>query len=59
MIENYGKVTRPKPGISWKANFFKIGTNSSNKHYATWSLVKSERPNFHLPQFFGELRFID
>ena len=59
MIEDYGKVSRPKPNVTWKANFYKVATNNSNKHYATWSLVTSDRPNFHLPQFFGELRFID
>lgn len=59
MIEYYARVSRPAPGVSWRANFFKIATNNSNKHYVTWSPVISDKPQFHKPEFFGELRFID
>jgi hypothetical protein len=57
LIEKYSKITRPKPGINWKANFYKIAENSSNPHYLTWSFVDNIEPDFHLPQFFGLLRF--
>jgi len=57
MIEKYSNVTRPKKGVVWKANFYKIAEKTSNPHYITWSVVTNDKPNFHLPQFFGTLNF--
>ena len=36
-----------------KANFYKCGDNAKYEHYGCWSRVKSEIPNFHLPEYFG------
>lgn len=58
LLEKYSKITHPEPGINWKANFYKIAENSSNPHYLTWSVVDNYKPDFHLPQFFGLLRFL-
>jgi hypothetical protein len=57
MLEKYAGVTRPAAGVEWKANFYKIAENNSNPHYITWAVVDNPKPNFHLPQFFGTLRF--
>ncbi len=57
MLEKYSKITRPEPGVEWRANFYKIAENSSNPHYLTWSPVENDEPNFHLPQYFGLIRF--
>jgi hypothetical protein len=57
MLEKYGGVTRPKKGVEWRANFYKIAENNSNPHYITWSVVENSKPNFHMPQFFGKLKF--
>ncbi len=57
MLEKYSKVSYPKQGVSWRANFYKIAENSSNPHYITWSIVENEIPDFHLPNFFGLLKF--
>jgi hypothetical protein len=57
MLEKFSEVTRPKPGVVWKANFYKTASQSSNPHYITWSVVDNPVPNFHLPQFFGTLEF--
>jgi hypothetical protein len=57
MISKYSPVTNTGPGVEWKANFYKIAENNSNPHYITWSEVINEVPDFHLPQFFGKLRF--
>ncbi len=57
MLEKYSKVTRPETGVEWRANFYKIAENSSNPHYITWSVVENSKPNFHLPRFFGHLKF--
>lgn len=57
MLEKYTNVVRPKPGVSWRANFYKIAEINSNPHYITWNEVKNDKPQFHLPQFFGILKF--
>jgi vancomycin resistance protein YoaR len=57
VLEKYAPVTRPDKGVRWKANFYKIAENSTNPHYITWSEVENDKPNFHLPQFFGTLVF--
>ena len=53
----YSAVTHPKPGVEWRANFFKIAENNSNPHFMTWAVVNHPVPKFHLPQFFGLLKF--
>ena len=58
LIKKYSNLTQPEPGISWKANFYKIAENSSNRHYLTWSSVYNHQPDFHLPKYFGELKFL-
>ena len=47
----------PLTGRSVKANFFKCGDELPERHYLSWSPVKTERPNFHTPAYFGELYF--
>lgn len=57
LLEKFTSVVRPKTGTVWRANFYKIASESSNPHYITWSKVEYPKPNFHLPQFFGLLQF--
>jgi hypothetical protein len=57
ILEKYAHVTHPGKGVQWKANFYKIAENNSNHHYITWSVVENSKPDFHLPKFFGTLRF--
>jgi hypothetical protein len=57
MLEKYSKVTRPRKGVQWRANFYKIAENNSNPHYITWSVVENDKPDFHLPAFFGTITF--
>ncbi|MGZ3754404.1 MAG: carbohydrate-binding family 9-like protein [Mucilaginibacter sp.] len=40
-----------------RANFYKCGDDLPIPHYLAWNNIESEKPNFHLPRFFGELRF--
>jgi hypothetical protein len=55
--EKYSMVTHPEPGVEWRANFYKIAENNSNPHYMTWAIVNHPVPDFHLPHFFGLLKF--
>jgi len=57
MLEKYASISRPEPGVIWKANLYKIGDKTSNPHYLTWAPIESPVPNFHLPEFFGTLIF--
>lgn len=57
MLEKFSRLTRPEPGVTWKANFYKTASQTSNPHYITWAFVDNPKPNFHLPQFFGILKF--
>ena len=57
-LETYAPVARPAPGGTWRANLYKCAGSSSHPHWLTWSPVDFERPDFHLKQYFGVLRFV-
>jgi len=38
-------------------NFYKCADGTDSMHFVTWSPVKTEKPDFHCPEFFGELYF--
>ena len=38
-----------------RANFYKCGDKTAHPHYLSWSPVETLRPDFHRPEFFGEL----
>ena len=57
VLEKYCSITRPGPGVLWRANFYKCADKTSHPHWLTWSVVDYPTPNFHLPQFFGTLEF--
>jgi hypothetical protein len=57
ILQKYSHVSAPGKGVQWRANFYKIAENNSNHHYITWSFVDNEKPDFHLPRFFGKLIF--
>ena len=40
-----------------KANFYKCGDRLPQPHFLSWQPIALEKPNFHCPQFFGELAF--
>lgn len=44
-------------GKQCRANFYKCGDLLPKPHYITWSNIKSPKPDFHLPEFFGSLSF--
>ncbi len=57
ILKQFTDVTMPAPGVMWRANFYKTGSDTSNPHYYTWSPVSNPEPNFHLPAYFGILTF--
>ena len=57
VLEKYASVTRPAPGVTWRANFYKCADLTSKPHWLTWSVVDKPEPDFHVPEFFGTLVF--
>jgi hypothetical protein len=57
VLEQYAPLTRPAPGVIWRANLYKCGDLTSHPHWLTWAEVKWEKPDFHRKEFFGELVF--
>ncbi len=45
-------------GKSFRANLYKCGDKLTTPHYVTWNPVGSEKPDFHRPEYFGEIKFI-
>jgi hypothetical protein len=45
------------PGHRAAANFYKCGDETEVPHYGAWSPVDTPSPDFHRPEFFGEIIF--
>jgi len=45
-------------GKTFSANFYKCGDKVEVPHYVTWNPVGTPGPDYHRPEYFGELRFI-
>lgn len=44
-----------KSGDVLKANFYKCGDHTDSPHYGSWNPIVNETPDFHRPEFFGDL----
>ena len=53
----YPEITHSLDKVIAKGNFYKCGDNLRTPHFLSWNPIQNETPNFHLPEFFGELRF--
>lgn len=43
---------------SLRANFYKCGDLTAHPHFLSWSPIDTPQPDFHRPEFFGELRLV-
>ena len=57
ILSSYAEVTKPAPGVIWRANFYKCGDKTAKPHWLTWSKIDWPEPDFHRPEFFGTLIF--
>ena len=48
-------IDTSKAPIEFNGNFYKCGSKTSLPHYLSWSPINSPTPNFHLPEFFGNI----
>lgn len=44
-------------GTTARANFYKCGDDLPEPHFLAWNRIQAPQPDFHLPAFFGKLRF--
>ncbi len=44
-------------GLVARCNFYKCGDELSTPHFLSWNPIESLHPDFHLPMYFGEIKF--
>jgi alpha-galactosidase len=47
------------PAAIWRVNFYRVEGNVEPRFYSAWQPTNSPQPNFHVPEAFGYLRFVD
>jgi len=52
----FGKT--PKANDVWKGNLFRCVGTGETRGYLAWQPTKTEKPNFHVPEAFGEFVFV-
>jgi alpha-galactosidase len=45
------------PKDVWRINLFRIEGSEPDRYYSAWQPTHTPRPNFHVPEAFGELHF--
>jgi Carbohydrate-binding family 9 len=40
-------------------NFYKCADNTENPHFVSWNPIHLPQPNFHCPEFFGEIYLVN
>ena len=48
---------RPKAGDVWLGNLFRCVGRDPDRGYLAWQPTKTAKPNFHVPEKFGEFHF--
>ena len=48
---------RYRPGLTTRGNFYKCGEETNAPHYLSWNHIESDKPDFHRPDFFGQIIF--
>ena len=51
-----GQAAKPSAGSVWRGNFYRCGGKTDSQH-ACWNPIVNDHPDFHRPEFFGELVF--
>ena len=41
--------------IAMKGNFYKCASSCSQPHFMSWNPIKSAKPDFHRPEYFGNI----
>ena len=54
--ELYGRM--PKPGDMMRGNFYKCD-ESIHPHFGSWAPITYDHPDFHRPEFFGDIEMAE
>jgi hypothetical protein len=54
-----GIVERFDPGVTWRANFYRVEGAEEPRFYSAWQPTRTEKPSFHVPEAFGKLVFAE
>ena len=49
---------RPSAGDVWPGNLFRCVGRDPDRGYLAWSPTLTDKPNFHVPERFGEFEFV-
>ena len=45
--------------IPWRVNFYRVEGKSEPRHYLAWQPTHTPEPDFHMPEAFGTLHFVE
>ena len=48
-----------KPDEFWRVNFYRVEGRAEPRRYVAWQPTRTPIPNFHVPEAFGTMRFVD
>lgn len=48
-------IDRDNIPVSVRGNFYKCGDLTAHPHFLSWNPIQTPKPDFHRPEFFGEL----
>jgi alpha-galactosidase len=51
-------VARFDPRAIWRANFYRVEGQAEPRFYSAWCPTGTPQPNFHVPEAFGKLIFV-
>jgi hypothetical protein len=54
-LRRYFPAFAPRAGHLMRGNFYKCGDKTVRPHYGCWSPIDLPKPDFHCPEFFGEM----
>lgn len=47
------------PAAAWRANFYRVEGNAEPRFYSAWRATGTAQPDFHVPEVFGRLQFVE
>ena len=47
------------PTAIWRVNFFRVEGPAEPRFYSAWQPTRTPQPNFHVPEAFGKLIFVE
>lgn len=58
-LADLGQAAAPRSGTSWRLNLTRIAGEAPRREYLSWRPTWAPEPDFHVPQCFGHLFFVE